>query len=420
MSAFIPESDSEDELPPGWEERATLNGEVYYANHQVKTTQWTHPRTGRKKTLSGALPFGWERKILEDGKVLFVNHESKKTTYTDPRLAFAVEQTRKEDTFRQRFDASTTALQILHGSDLSEKIAIVTGANSGIGFEIARSIAFHGCTTIFACRTLRKAEEAIARVQKERKQARCFPGQLDLGSLRSVKAFADHVLDQFPRLDALFLNAGVFGLDFTTTPEDGCETTFQVNFLSHFYLAHLLKLRMSKTSLKPKIIVLSSESHRFSNLSEDSLSPATVCQQSKASFTSMDAYNNSKLLLLMFSLEASDRWSPLGIRCVAVHPGCLVSSNLSRHYWFYRLLFGFVRPFSKSLQQAASSAVFSAFAPEMVESSGIYINNCFPCEPSELALSVRARKECWEIAKTLLMQKLVTIDEESAIHLEEN
>lgn len=412
MSAFMPESDSEDELPPGWEERATASGSVYYANHIVKTTQWTHPRTGKRKTVSGSLPFGWERSVLDDGKVLFVNHESKKTTYTDPRLAFAVEETKKGDAFRQRFDAGTTALQVLHGSDLSEKVAIITGANSGIGFEIAKSISFHGCTTIFACRSQKKAEEAILRVRKERQQVRCFPAQIDLTSLKSVKAFANHVLCQFQRLDALFLNAGIFGVDFGTTPEDGVETMFQVNFLSHFYLAHLLKQRMSRTSLKPKIIVVSSESHRFSTLSEDSLSPATLCVNSKAAFYSMDAYNNSKLLLLMFSLEASDRWSPLGIRCIAVHPGNMVSSNLSRHYWFYQLLFGIVRPFSKSLQQAASSAVFSAFAPEMFESTGIYINNCFPCEPSEFVLSKEARQKCWSITKSMLMEKLINIESE--------
>ena len=87
MSAFLPESDSEDELPPGWEERATLQGEVgvatfsipstpiisqvYYANHDQSSTQWQHPRTGRRKTVGENLPFGWERKILPDNKVYF-------------------------------------------------------------------------------------------------------------------------------------------------------------------------------------------------------------------------------------------------------------------------------------------------------------------------------------------------------------
>ena len=77
-----------------------------------RSTQWTHPRTGRRKQLTGSLPFGWEMKILDDGKVIYVDHESQKTTYTDPRLAFAVEDGSLEQSrFRQRFDASSTALQ---------------------------------------------------------------------------------------------------------------------------------------------------------------------------------------------------------------------------------------------------------------------------------------------------------------------
>ena len=86
-----------------------LEGEVYYANHNTRFTQWTHPRTGRKKRVSGSLPFGWDRKILPDGKVIYVDHENGKTTYTDPRLAFALETTEDGDfdksNFRQRFDA---------------------------------------------------------------------------------------------------------------------------------------------------------------------------------------------------------------------------------------------------------------------------------------------------------------------------
>lgn len=109
----LPDSDSEDELPPGWEERVTVDGSVFYANHLTKATQWTHPRTGKKKKVSGELPFGWERCIdKETGKVVYVDHENKRTTYTDPRLAFAVEEKEHVHDFRQRFDASSTALQV--------------------------------------------------------------------------------------------------------------------------------------------------------------------------------------------------------------------------------------------------------------------------------------------------------------------
>lgn len=79
------------------------------------------------------LPFGWERQITEDGKVFFVDHINHKTTYTDPRLAFAVEETHTLSDLRQRFDASSTGIQVLHGRDLTGKVAVVTGANGGVG-----------------------------------------------------------------------------------------------------------------------------------------------------------------------------------------------------------------------------------------------------------------------------------------------
>ncbi|KAK8719112.1 hypothetical protein OTU49_014227, partial [Cherax quadricarinatus] len=129
----IPETDSEDEMAPGWEERCTTDGLVFYAHHATKTTQWHHPRTNKKKRVTGELPFGWERQITEEGKVFFVDHLNHKTTYTDPRLAFAVEESKSLTDLRQRFDSSTTGIQILHGRDLTGRIAIVTGANCGIG-----------------------------------------------------------------------------------------------------------------------------------------------------------------------------------------------------------------------------------------------------------------------------------------------
>ena len=86
MSAFLPESDSEDELPPGWEERSTLSGCAYYANYALVSTQWSHPRTGKRKTVSESLPFGWDRKILDNNKVVYVDLLNKKTTYTTPGI----------------------------------------------------------------------------------------------------------------------------------------------------------------------------------------------------------------------------------------------------------------------------------------------------------------------------------------------
>jgi WW domain-containing oxidoreductase len=77
------------------------------------------------------LPLGWEKTILDDGKIIYVDHQNRRTTYSDPRLAFAKEETTTN--VRQKFDSSTTALQVLHGKDLRGKTAVITGANCGIG-----------------------------------------------------------------------------------------------------------------------------------------------------------------------------------------------------------------------------------------------------------------------------------------------
>ena len=99
---------------------------------------------------------------------MHLSHINKKTTYTDPRLAFAVEEKENPDDFRQLFDSSSTSLQVLHGRDLSGKVAIVTGGNSGIGFETCRAMAFHGAHVVMACRDMDHARLQIARISEER------------------------------------------------------------------------------------------------------------------------------------------------------------------------------------------------------------------------------------------------------------
>lgn len=121
-------------------------------------------------------------------------------TYTDPRLAFAVEELpRNVGEVRQRFDASTTALQVLHGKDLSGRVAIVTGANVGIGFETAKSLAMHGCQVVLACRKSDEAAKAIAQIG----QVKAAAGKLcrfmfvDLADMRSVRRFVDEVKENY-------------------------------------------------------------------------------------------------------------------------------------------------------------------------------------------------------------------------------
>ncbi|TNN70910.1 WW domain-containing oxidoreductase [Liparis tanakae] len=130
------DTDSEDELPPGWEERSTKDGWVYYANHDEMKTQWEHPKTGKKKRCAGDLPYGWEEETDEKGQMIYVDHINKRTTYFDPRQAFTVEDVVLKP---KRYDGNTAALEILQGRDFSDKVVLITGGNSGIAqIELCR------------------------------------------------------------------------------------------------------------------------------------------------------------------------------------------------------------------------------------------------------------------------------------------
>uniref|UniRef100_A0ABM5EU69 WW domain-containing oxidoreductase n=1 Tax=Pogona vitticeps TaxID=103695 RepID=A0ABM5EU69_9SAUR len=165
--AGLDDTDSEEELPPGWEERTTKDGWVYYANHLEERTQWDHPKSGKRKRVAGDLPYGWEQETDANGQVYFVDHINKRTTYLDPRLAFTVEDSPAKPSAKQKYDGSTTAMEILQGRDMSGKTVIVTGANSGIGFETAKSLALHGAHIILACRNMVRANEAVQRILEE-------------------------------------------------------------------------------------------------------------------------------------------------------------------------------------------------------------------------------------------------------------
>ncbi|XP_006619095.1 WW domain-containing oxidoreductase isoform X1 [Apis dorsata] len=399
MIGILNDSDSEDELPPGWEEMTTANGNVYYVNHYTKGTQWTHPRTGRTKTVEGELPSGWERRVAEDGQVLFVDHINHTTTYTDPRLAFATEYRELSHPMRQRFDGSSTALSVLHGRDLRGKIAIVTGANTGIGFETARSLALHGCTVIIACRDLKKGTEAVEKIKQERENILCETLHLDLSSLHSVREAAEKFKQKYRTLHILILNAGVFAIPYQLT-KDGYETTFQVNHLSQFYFTLLLEHPI-RSCHNSRVVIVSSESHRFSSLRtvEDfhqlSLSPPAY------KYWFMGAYNNSKLCNILFAQELAKYWPSVNV--FSCHPGNMVSSSLSRYSWTLRLLFMLVRPFTKSLQQAASTSIFCATAPELEGVTGCYFNNCYRCDPSNAALDSALATRLWSVSQEMII-----------------
>ncbi|XP_032515332.2 WW domain-containing oxidoreductase [Danaus plexippus] len=399
------DSDSEDELPPGWEEKSTEDGNVYFVNSCNKKTQWTHPRTGCKKVIPKDLPFGWSKTVDESGKTLYVNQETGNKTYVDPRLAFSKEEKKHVNDFRQRFDGSTTAFQVLHGVDLSGKYAVITGCNAGIGYETAKSLARHGCNILFANRNLEATQKAIEDIVKETNvsEENLKSIQLDLSSLKSVKKCALAVKTVFSdHIDMLILNAGVFGLPYEET-EDQLDRTFQVNHLSHMYFAMLLEPLLRKGS---RVIFVSSESHRTASLKNVFVKQNLA--HPKESYSAMTAYGNSKLYNIITAKMLSEEWKQKGIAVNSLHPGNMVSTNLPKSWWLYQVLFFIVRPFTKSLQQAAATTVYVATASELEGVTGLYFNNCFYCEESTLARDRDISHEVFSISLKMIQERMGT------------
>ncbi|MEU1144319.1 oxidoreductase [Streptomyces sp. NPDC005863] len=202
--------------------------------------------------------------------------------------------------------------------DQSGRTAVVTGANSGLGYVTARELARRGARVILACRSEERGSAAVARMLTEVPGAHVEFGRLDLGDLASVRAFA--AAYEKTRLDLLINNAGVMALPFRRTV-DGFETQFGVNHLGHFALTGLLLPRLLEQS-GARIVTVSSGLHALGNIDIRDLN-------SERKYGRWLAYGRSKTANLLFTHELARRLVASGSDTVAAaaHPG-YASTNL--------------------------------------------------------------------------------------------
>ncbi|WP_339864704.1 oxidoreductase [uncultured Algoriphagus sp.] len=194
------------------------------------------------------------------------------------------------------------------------KVALVTGANIGLGFETALALAKKEATVILACRSLPKAQEAMNSILKKVPNADLEIILIDLMSLESVEAFAKEVSKKYERLDFIIANAGIMMPPFQKTKE-GFESQIGVNYLAHFLLVNLLFPILSKTK-DSRVVMLSSLAHTHAKIDFDNLN-------AEKSYSTWKAYGQSKLACLMFTYELQRRIdkSGLSVKSVAAHPG---------------------------------------------------------------------------------------------------
>ena len=195
------------------------------------------------------------------------------------------------------------------------KTILVTGANSGIGYQAALELARHGAHVLLGCRSQAKGQDALGRLQAEIPAARAEVVELDMASLASVRTFAAAFVARGQALDVLVNNAGVMALPKREVTPDGFERQFGTNHLGHFALTGLL-LPALQAATAARVVTVASLAHRNGKIEWDNL-------QSERSYGPWDAYNASKLANILFAKELERRARRGGLHLVSipVHPG---------------------------------------------------------------------------------------------------
>ena len=203
------------------------------------------------------------------------------------------------------------------------RIAIITGANSGIGFHSALSLAKKGAHVVLACRNPEKADAAMAQIRTECPEAQCTFMKLDVAQPSSVRAFAEEALSSLPKIDLLINNAGVMSPSRTITKE-GFELHFATNHLGHFALTGLLLERVLDTA-NSRVITVSSLAHNIGFINFDDL-------HRERFYFGWSAYGQSKMANLLFAFELDRKLRTAGhtTKSIAAHPG-YTTSQITKH-----------------------------------------------------------------------------------------
>jgi NAD(P)-dependent dehydrogenase (short-subunit alcohol dehydrogenase family) len=209
--------------------------------------------------------------------------------------------------------------------DLTGKVIIVTGANSGIGYEAAKAFARKRAQVVLACRNQEKADAALRQIKSEVPNAQAEIMLLDLASLESIRTFADTFKAKYDQLDVLVNNAGIMMVPYGQT-EDGFERQFGTNHLGHFALTGLLIDELLATP-GARVVNVSSTGHRAGKMDFDN----PMFGNGKG-YSPMRSYGRSKLANLLFTNELQRRFDAIGADAMATaaHPGGS-DTNLGNH-----------------------------------------------------------------------------------------
>lgn len=301
--------------------------------------------------------------------------------------------------------------------DLTGKVALVTGANSGLGFSTARALASKGAHVVLACRDVLKAERAMAEIRAQLPDAKLECLLLDLSSLVSVREAINTFTIHRERLDILCNNAGLMTLPYMKT-RDGFEMLFATNFLGHFALTAGL-LDVIRRTPQARIVSVSSLTERMGRLDIEDLN------WERTPYARRGAYARSKLANLVFALELDRRLSGAGINAISVaaHPGYSatqiaiggVDAPRSRVRAFWSHLVGIGNAlFAQPAHMGALSTLYAATADEVRGGDYIGPDGWYELrgQPKRVRASRQAQDQAlairlWESAERMTLTRLL-------------
>ena len=274
------------------------------------------------------------------------------------------------------------------------KVAIVTGASSGIGRVTAVELALKGFHVFLACRSQNKTQvvlQEISLLSNNTAKADFLP--LDLGDLKSVRHCAHSFLERKLPLHLLVNNAGLAGQRGVTA--SGFELTFGTCHVGHFLLTDLLIDRL-KHSTPARIVVVASKAHRHANrLDYNSFREPT------RSASGLQEYAAAKLANILFASELARRLHGTGVTTYSLHPGVVATDVWRSLPWGLDWL---IKKFMISAQEGAATILHCATSPQCATSSGEYFDNCALRQPSKAACDIDEANKLWKASEAWLRE----------------
>ena len=281
---------------------------------------------------------------------------------------------------------------------MKQKLAVITGADGGMGMEITRAVATAGYKVIMACRDPEIAEEKRQLIMRETGNIALEIVPVNLASLSSTASFANELLQRGEAITLLMNNAGTMETRRCIT-EDGLERTVSVNYVAPYLLTRKLLPLMGKGS---RIVNMVSCTYAIGKLDF----PDFFLRGKKGAFWRIPIYSNTKLALTLFTIALSKKVKEKGIIVNAADPGIVSTKIITMHMWFDPLTDIFFRPFIRTPRQGAATAISLLLDEDAGKRTGTLNVSCHPKQLSEKFFHHVQMKELWDKTEDIVAKCL--------------